>query len=77
MSLEPRSDDGVPEMTARVVRTAFPRGTLGIRLREALGPLLADEDFAAAFPRRGRHAASPGALALVSVLQFAEGLSDR
>ena len=77
MSLEPRPDDGVPEMTARVVRAAFPKGTLAVRIREALGPLLSDEDFAAAFPRRGRPAASPGALALVSVLQFAEGLSDR
>lgn len=77
MSLEPRADDGVPEVTARVVRAAFPKGTLAIRIREALGPLFADEDFAAAFPRTGRPAASPGALALVSVLQFAEGLSDR
>ena len=77
MSLEPRADEGVPEMTARVVRAAFPKGTLAIRIREALGPLFADEDFAAAFPRSGRPAASPGALALVSVLQFAEGLSDR
>jgi transposase len=77
MSLEPRADDGVPELTARVVRAAFPKGTLAIRIREALGPLFADEDFAAAFPRRGRPAASPGALALVSVLQYSEGLSDR
>ena len=77
MSLEPRSGDGVPELTARMVRSAFPKGTLAVRVREALGPLFADEDFAAAFPRSGRPAASPGALALVSVLQFAEGLSDR
>lgn len=77
MSLEPRPDDGVPEMTARVVRAAFPKGTLAVRMRDALGPLFADEDFTAAFPRSGRPAASPGALALVSVLQFAEGLSDR
>ena len=77
MSLEPRSDDGVPELTARVARAAFPRGTLAIRIREALGLLFADEDFAAAFPRVGRPAVSPGALALVSVLQYAEGLSDR
>jgi transposase len=77
MSLEPRSDDGVPELTARVVRAAFPKGTLAIRIRETLGPLFGDEEFAAAFPRRGRPAVSPGALALVSVLQYAEGLSDR
>lgn len=77
MSLEPRPDDGVPELTARVVRAAFPKGTLAIRVREALGPLFTDEDFAGAFPGRGRPAVSPGVLVLVSVLQYAEGLSDR
>ncbi len=77
MSLESRSDDGVPELTARVVRAAFPKGTLAIRIREVLGTLFTDEDFAGAFPDRGRPAISPGALALVSVLQYAEGLSDR
>ncbi|MCX5215477.1 transposase [Kitasatospora sp. NBC_00240] len=77
MLLESRRDVGVPELTARVVRASFPKGTLAIRLREALGPLFEDESFAEAFPVRGRPAISPGALALVSVLQFAEGLSDR
>ncbi|UQA91366.1 IS1182 family transposase [Streptomyces halobius] len=77
MSLEPRPDDGVPELTARVVRAAFPKGTLAIRIREALGLVFDDADFAEAFPGRGRPAISPGALALVSVLQYAEGLSDR
>ncbi|WP_369362177.1 transposase [Streptomyces sp. CG4] len=50
---------------------------MAIRIREALGALFTDEDFAEAFPARGRPAISPGALALVSVLQYAEGLSDR
>ncbi|WP_369362285.1 IS1182 family transposase [Streptomyces sp. CG4] len=77
MSLESRSDEGVPGLTARVVRASFPKGTLAIRIREALGALFTDEDFAEAFPARGRPAISPGALALVSVLQYAEGLSDR
>ncbi|MEV0938739.1 IS1182 family transposase [Streptomyces phaeochromogenes] len=67
----------MPELTARVVRASFPKGTLAIRIREALGAVFMDEDFAAAFPDRGRPAISPGALALVSVLQYAEGLSDR
>ncbi|MFJ5901852.1 IS1182 family transposase [Streptomyces sp. NPDC093064] len=77
MSLESRRDVGVPDLTARVVRASFPKGTPAIRIREALGPLFEDESFAEAFPRRGRPAVSPGALALVSVLQYAEGLSDR
>ncbi|MGW8687050.1 IS1182 family transposase [Streptomyces sp. NPDC055817] len=77
MSLEPRADRGVPELTARVVRASFPKGTLAVRVREALGPLFEDESFTEAFPGRGRPAVSPGALALVSVLQYAEGLTDR
>lgn len=77
MSLESRADVGVPELTARVVRAAFPKGTLAVRIREVLGPLFEDEAFAEAFPARGRPAISPGALALVSVLQYAEGLTDR
>ncbi len=83
MSLEPRADVGVPELTARVVRAAFPKGTLAVRIREVLGPLFVDAAFAGAFPVRGRPAVSPGALALalalvsVSVLQYAEGLTDR
>jgi transposase len=77
MSLEPRADRVVPELTARVVRASFPKGTLAVRIREALGPLFEDEAFAEAFPGRGRPAVSPGALALVSVLQYSEGLTDR
>jgi len=77
MSLELRADVGVPELTARVVRAAFAKGTLAVRIREALGPLFEDAAFAGAFPSRGRPAVSPGALALVSVLQYAEGLTDR
>ncbi|WSZ73233.1 transposase (plasmid) [Streptomyces chartreusis] len=77
MSLEARADEGVPELTARVVRAAFPKGTLAVRVREALGPLFQDAMFAEAFPQRGRPAVSPGVLALVSVLQYVEGLTDR
>lgn len=77
VSLESRDDRGVPELTARVVRAAFPKGTLAVRVREALGPLFEDESFAQAFAKRGRPAVSPGALTLVSVLQYTEGLTDR
>jgi transposase len=50
---------------------------MAIRMRDLLGSVFADEEFAGLFPTRGRPAYSPGRLALVSVLQFAEGLSDR
>lgn len=54
MSLEPRADQGVSELTARVVRAAFPKGTLAVRIREALGSLFEDEAFAEAFTGSSR-----------------------
>jgi transposase len=77
MSLHPDPLGPVPEDTARVARAAFPRGNVYLRMRDELGRLYEDEAFAALFPRRGRPAEAPWRLALVSVMQFAEGLSDR
>ncbi|MGW2081579.1 hypothetical protein ACWCOW_32435 [Streptomyces sp. NPDC001939] len=62
----------MPELTAQMVWAPFPTGTLAIRIREVLGPVFTDEDFAGAFADRGRPAISPGALALVSVLQYVQ-----
>jgi transposase len=77
MSLHPQPDYPIPEETRRVARAAFPNGTLGLRLPETLGPLYRDAQFAALFPTRGQPALAPARLALVSVLQYVEGLSDR
>jgi transposase len=48
-----------------------------MRVRDGLGVLFQDADFAAAFPARGGPGMSPGMLAVVSVMQFAERLTDR
>jgi transposase len=77
MSLRPNGLTQVPAETSRVARAAFPKGCLAMRARDALGPLFADEQFAALFAARGRPAWSPARLALVLVLQFVEGLTDR
>jgi len=77
MSLKPVSNFAIPEETARVARAVFPKGHLYLAVRDHFGPLFADETFAALFPTRGRPAESPARLALVTILQFAEGLSDR
>ncbi|WP_405558115.1 IS1182 family transposase [Streptomyces canus] len=77
MSLHARKIGGVPDETARVARAAFPKGSLAIRIRDELGELFSDADFAGLYPSRGKPAWSPGRLALVSVMQFTEGLSDR
>ncbi len=77
MSLRPQDPATVPEETRRVARAAFPKGTLCLRIADALGPVYQDRQFAALFPRRGQPAAAPGRLALAVVLQFVENLSDR
>ncbi len=77
MSLKALPIPPIPDETARVARAAFPGGTLCLQLRDALGPLYTDADFADLFPPRGQPAEAPWRLALVTVLQFVEGLSDR
>lgn len=60
-----------------MARVAFPAGSLAIRVRDELGVLFRDEAFVGLYSLRGRPGWSPGRLAMVLVLQFAEGLSDR
>lgn len=77
MSLKILPSPAVPEETARIVRACFPRGALVDPLRDALGVLYSDEDFADLFPARGQPAEAPGHLAQVTVLQFIAGLPCR
>ena len=68
---------GVPAGTRKVARAVFPKGCLATRIRDRLGEVFSDEEFREAFGERGRPGISPGQLALVSVLQFMENLTDR
>lgn len=77
MSLKPQGLEPIPELTARIAKASFPQGTLAIRLRDALGPIYHDEEFAHLFPKRGRAAEAPWRLAMVLVLQGLEHLTDR
>lgn len=67
----------VPAGTREVAQAAFPKGCLAMRIRDALGTLFLDEEFREAFGVRGRPGIPPGRMALVSILQFAENLTDR
>jgi transposase len=67
----------LPPETARVARAAFPKGTRYLRVADALETLFTDDAFVALFPTHGQPAQPPWQLALVTILQFAEGLSDR
>ena len=75
--LQPSSLPALPDDTARVVRAAFPAGHPYLTLADELSTLFTDKQFTALFPTHGQPALAPWHLALVSILQFAEGLSDR
>src|SRR5882724_9430189 len=77
MSLQPRTVELVPEQTQRVARAAFPKGNLYMRMRDEFGTFFTDEQFSDLFPKCGQPAQQPWRLALVTIMQFAEGLSDR
>src|SRR5512135_3293943 len=77
MSLHPQLDYPIPEETRRVAHAAFPDGNFCIRTADELGNLDRDDQFADLFPDRGQPALAPARLALASVLQDVEGLSDR
>src|SRR5260221_498227 len=67
----------IPEETARVARAAFPDGNVYLRLRDELGTHFDDELFTAVYATEGQPALHPWQLALVSVMQVMEHLSDR
>src|SRR5215212_9856308 len=77
MSLQPRPVPPVPIETARVAHAAFAKGNVFLRMRDELGAIYDDVAFASLFPARGQPAAAPWRLALVTIFQFAENLSDR
>jgi transposase len=77
MPLRPHPTSAVPAETARVAPTVFPKGNLSMMLRDELGTLYTDEDFADWFPTHGQPAACPWRLALICVLPVVEHLSDR
>jgi transposase len=76
MSLHPDPIGEIPAEMARVARATFPKGTLAMRLPEESDVLYWDEDFRALYPSRGQPALAPWRLALVTIFQFLEHLSD-
>jgi transposase len=77
MSLKPSPIAPVPEATARVAKAAFRKGNALVKLRDELGTVFADADFADLFPKLGQPGLPPWRLALITLLQFREDLPDR
>jgi transposase len=79
MSLHPRPWPEPAEEITRAVLAMYGgrRAPLPIAVRDELGELFADAEFAAAFADRGPEGWSPGRLMLITVFQAAENLTDR
>lgn len=77
MSLKPYLAQPIPADTVRVAEAAFPKRNGYMLMRDKFGELYTDEMFTDLFSERGQPAASPARLALITIMQFAEGLSDR
>jgi transposase len=77
MALRPHVVAPVPEETARVARAAFPKGNPYLILRDALGTIFQDDDFSDLYSHEGQPGLSAWRLALVTIMQFRETLSDR
>jgi transposase len=77
MSLQNQPQPDIPEATARVARAAFKKGNLYLTIRDSLGTIFTDDQFKQLFSNRGQPAEAPWRLALVSIFQFLENLTDR
>ncbi|MFC6667960.1 transposase [Deinococcus radiopugnans] len=76
MSLKDSHPGQVPEETARVAKAVFRKGHRYLTLRDTFGDLFDSDDFRSLFHLEGRPAIDPAQLALVTLVQFVENLSD-
>jgi len=77
MSMKPRAILEIPEETVRVAQAAFPKGNIYMQMRDEWEGIYRDEQFADLYPPDGQPTIAPWRLALVTVMQFMENLSDR
>jgi transposase len=77
MSLQPEDLPAIPEETARVARSLFPKGNRYMWLRDELGAIYHDEQFATLYPNVGQVAEQPWRVAVMSLIQYMENYTDR
>lgn len=76
MSLKTPLFTVIPEETVQVAHAAFPNGNRSLRLRDMFGSLFHAADFQVLFSHEGQPAEDPARLAIITILPFAERLSD-
>ncbi|NWJ46120.1 MAG: transposase [Chloroflexi bacterium] len=67
----------IPELTDQVTKQAFPEGNLYMRIRNELGCIYSERDFATLFPPRARLSFAAWRLVLITIMQYIENLTDR
>ncbi|MDR3615477.1 MAG: transposase [Candidatus Obscuribacterales bacterium] len=78
MCLKPARWFEISRETRKVAEKSFQsKPTIAMKLAGELGSIFVDEDFCDLFSRKGKLTESPSCLAIVTLLQFAEGLTDR
>jgi transposase len=78
MTLHQHPIPAVPDSTAAAVHAAFPKGNVYVDLRAEFGTWYTDQLFTDLYPPLGRAVeVAPWRLALVLVMQYIEGLTDR
>jgi transposase len=74
---ETQTPEAIPAQTGAGAPAAFPQGNSYMELRDEFETRFQDEQFIALYPQRGQPAEAPWRLALVTVMQFMEHLTDR
>ena len=77
MSLHPKQLGVIPPETMRVAKAAFHSGNIYLKMRDELGVFYSDNHFNSLFSSYGKPAFCPWRLALITIMQYVEGLTDR
>jgi transposase len=76
MSLRSPAAYIIPEDAEQAARASFPKGHPLMRIADEFGLLYSNSQFSTLFSPTGQPALDPARLALITVFQFMEGLSD-
>lgn len=78
MTIHPQEKWSIPEETKRVALAVFKKGNIYLKIAEQLGQLYEDKEWLDLYsPDCGQSGISPARLALITIFQFMEGLTDR